>query len=200
MYCIGLTGTIASGKSLAINYFKSQGIDTLNADVIARELTQKGSQALTDISQHFGQDFLTSDGELNRRKLRSHILAYPDDRQWLEQLLHPMIRQRIEAAITHCKSPYCVIEIPLLLDKTPYPYLNRVLLITSEPQQQIQRLMARDNCSETEAKALLAHQETNNHRAALADDIVLNTGSVDELNRKLSELHQNYLQEHRSVG
>jgi dephospho-CoA kinase len=200
MYCIGLTGTIASGKSLAIDYFKSQGIDTLNADVIARELTQNGSPALAEISRYFGKDFLTSNGDLNRRKLRSHIVAHPEDRQWLEQLLHPMIRQHIESAIAHCKSPYCVIEIPLLLDRTPYPYLNRVLLITSEPHQQIQRLMARDHCSETEAKALLAHQETNNHRAELADDIVLNTGSVDELNDKLDELHHNYLQERCRLG
>lgn len=193
MYCIGLTGTIASGKSLAIDYFKSQGIDTLNADVIARELTQKGSPALAEISRYFGTSFLTSNNDLDRRKLRNHIVAHPKDKQWLEQLLHPMIRQRIESAITQCKSSYCVIEIPLLLDRTPYPYLNRVLLITSTPRQQIQRLMARDHCSETEAKALLAHQETNNHRAALADDILLNAGSIDELNCKLNKLHQNYL-------
>ena len=193
MYCIGLTGTIASGKSLAMEYFKSQGIDTLNADVIARELTQKGSPALVDISQYFGKEFLTSNGDLDRRILRSHIVGHPEDRQWLEQLLHPMIRQHIEAAIAYCKSPYCVIEIPLLLDRTPYPYLNRVLLITSEPQQQIQRLMARDHCTEAEAKALLAHQETNNHRAALADDIILNTSSVDELHCKLGELHHHYM-------
>ena len=193
MYCIGLTGTIASGKSLAMDYFKSKGIDTLNADVIARELTQKGSPALKAIIQYFGHDFLTLNGDLDRRKLRNHIVTHPEKRQWLEQLLHPMIRQQLESALTHCKSPYCVIEIPLLLDRATYPYLNRVLLITSESQQQIQRLMARDNCSETEATLLLCHQETNNHREALADDIVLNTGSVDELNRRLDELHYNYL-------
>ena len=194
MYCIGLTGTIASGKSLAMDYFKSQAIDTLNADVIARELTQKDSLALADISGHFGKDFFTPNGDLDRRKLRSHIVAHPEARQWLEQLLHPMIRQHIQSALANCKSPYCVIEIPLLLDRTPYPYLNRVLLINSEPQQQIQRLMARDHCTKAEAQALLALQESNNHRAALADDIVLNTGSVDELNCKLGELHHNYLQ------
>lgn len=194
MYCIGLTGTIASGKSLAIDYFKSQGIDTLNADVIARELTQKDSPALTDISRHFGKDFFNPNGDLDRRKLRSHIIAHPDERQWLEQLLHPMIRQRIESAITQCKSPYCVIEIPLLQEKNHYPYLNRILLITSEPQQQIQRLMARDHCSEAEAIALLAHQESNNSRTDIADDIVLNTGSIDALQHQLNQLHQHYLQ------
>lgn len=192
MYCVGLTGTIASGKSLAIDYFKSQGIDTLNADLIARELTQKGSPALTEIHQHFGPPFFSSNGELNRRKLRSHIIAHPKDRLWLEQLLHPMIRQRIESDMAQCKGPYCVIEIPLLLDRTLYPYLSRVLLITSNPQQQIQRIMARDHCSKVDAKALLAQQEKNNSRLSIADDIVLNTGTIEELNHQLSELHHFY--------
>ena len=193
MYCVGLTGTIASGKSLASNYFKSQGIDVLNADTIAKELTQKNTPALTEISRHFGKDFLTKKGDLDRRKLRSHIIHHPEERRWLEELLHPMIRQHIESAIKQCTSPYCIIEIPLLLDRTPYPYLQRVLLITAEPEQQIQRLMTRDECSETEARALLAQQESNNSRAEIADDIILNTGSIETLNDKLSQLHHNYL-------
>lgn len=193
MYCIGLTGTIASGKSRAVDYFKSQGIDTLSADVISKELTQKNTPALMQIHQHFGQDFFFANGDLDRRKLRQQIITHPEDKQWLEQLLHPMIRQQIESAITHCNSPYCVIEIPLLLDRTHYPYLARVLLITSEPPQQIQRIMKRDHCSEIEAKVLLAHQETNNVRAAIADDIIINTGSIDEFNHQLSRLHQKYL-------
>lgn len=193
MYCVGLTGTIASGKSLAMLYFKSQGIDTLSADEIAKELTQKNAPALTRIREHFGHDFFFDNGELNRRALRNHIVKHPKDREWLEQLLHPMIRQTIESAIRQCNSPYCVIEIPLLLDRTPYPYLNRVLLITSEPRQQIERLIERDRCTENEAKALLAHQSSNDQRAAIADDIVINTGSIDAFNQQLGRLHLNYL-------
>jgi len=193
MYCVGLTGTIASGKSTAAAFFKSQGIPVLNADDIARQLTAKNSPALADIIEHFGEKIVTTEGELDRRQLRQWILAHPMDKQWLEDLLHPLIRQHIELSITELTGPYCVVEIPLLSDRKSYPYLNRVLLITAEPQQQIARLVKRDHCSESEAMAWLSHQEHNNNRAELADDIMVNTGSLDELHSKLNALHQRYL-------
>lgn len=193
MYCIGLTGTIASGKSAAITYFKTLGIETLCADGIAKQLTSNDSPAFIKICQYFGNRALTTNGELNRRWLRNHIMNHPVDKLWLENLLHPLIRQNIELSIGACHGPYCVIEIPLLNDRKTYPYLNRVLLITSEHSQQINRLMKRDNCSESEAVTLLAHQKTNNNHAALADDIVVNTGSVEAFNKALYQLHQGYL-------
>ncbi len=200
MYCIGLTGTIASGKSTAIDFFRTKGIDTLNADDIARQLTQKDTPALAEIGQYFGDDILTPNGELNRRLLRNHIMHHPESRHWLERLLHPQIRQKIELSISKCHSPYCIIEIPLLTDRSAYPYLQRVLLITALSQQQIERLIKRDHCSENEALALLTHQESNNNRATLADDIVFNNGSIDELHQKLNQLHQQYLKEALKLG
>lgn len=193
MYCVGLTGTIASGKSLAIDYFHSKGIDTISADKIAKSLTQKGSPVLKRIIAHFGSDYLLTHGELDRRQLREHIIKHPNDKHWLEQLLHPLIRQDIESAIKGCKSPYCVIEIPLLLDRKPYPYLNRVLLITAERSVQIQRLMMRDQCTASEASAFIDCQENNNTRRAIADDVIVNTGTVDVFYEQLEKLHLYYL-------
>jgi dephospho-CoA kinase len=193
MYCIGLTGTVASGKSAAIKFFKSQGIETISADEIAKQLTQKNTPALKDIADYFGQYILDAQGELKRRELRCHILTNTKDRRWLEAYLHPKIRQQIEYDITQCKSPYCVIEIPLLLNRSHYPYLNRVLLITAPPKHQIERLMARDKCTEAEAVTLLEYQEKTNHRAALADDIIENNDSIEQFNLKLAALHQQYL-------
>jgi dephospho-CoA kinase len=193
MYCVGLTGTVASGKSLALDYFKSLTIDTISADQISRQLTQQNSPALEEMCQYFGNDILDHTGALNRRALRRHILEHPEAKQWLEALLHPKIRQQIAAAISHSQSPYCVIEIPLLADRITYPYLQRVLLITSQPETQIQRLMSRDHCSEKEASALLTHQQANDHRHTIADDIIMNNGSIAELHQKLYPLHLNYL-------
>jgi dephospho-CoA kinase len=193
MYCVGLTGTVASGKSLALDYFKSLKIDTISADRISRQLTQKNTEALEQMCHYFGNDILDKAGELNRRALRYHILENPESRQWLEALLHPKIRQQIELAILQCQSAYCVIEIPLLTSRATYPYLQRVLLITSQLEIQIQRLMTRDNCSEIEARALLAHQETNNQRARIADDVILNTQSTDDFHEKLKRFHRDYL-------
>lgn len=198
-YCIGLTGTIASGKSAAIAYFKSLEIDTFSADDIARQLTQKGMPSLTQIAKHFGQGILTKQGELDRRKLRQQIMQNSTERLWLENLLHPLIRQEIELRVKQCQSPYSVVEIPLLDSRTNYPYINRVLLITAEHQQQINRLMTRDHCTEAEAITLLSHQKNTNKHAEIANDIIFNSGSLMSFHQELSKLHQHYLDAAKTV-
>lgn len=195
MYCIGLTGTIASGKSTVSALFKDLGIDIINADLIARQLVQPHQPALQTIIQHFGSSILTETGELNRRHLRDIITDNASERVWLEALLHPLIRNNIEQDIKHCKSPYCMIEIPLLTDKAGYPYLNRVLLITATPEQQISRLMARDKSTEKQARAFWATTQANEaKRHAIADDTLINNGSINALKEKVNALHQLYLQ------
>ncbi len=193
VYCVGLTGTIASGKSTAAAYFKSVGISIISADALAKALTLNGQPAFDEIKHHFGASILTDQGELNRRALRHLIISDASERLWLEKCVHPRIREAITSAIEHVTSPYCVIEIPLLTQRDDYPYLHRVLVIESTEQKQIKRLMARDTCSKEEAMSLLAtqpHQET--HRT-LADDLVSNTGTQEELAIKLARLHQKYL-------
>ena len=193
MFCIGLTGPIASGKSTVAKAFSTLGIDVVSADAIAKSLTAKQAPALHPIVAHFGSSVLTSSGELNRRHLRELIFQNPNERLWLEALLHPLIRKQIETEISQTKSPYCVIEIPLLTDRTTYPYLNRVLLVQADPAQQVARCMARDNASKEEVLAILASQTDMNTLIKLADDILLNTGSLAELQDKVASLHANYL-------
>ena len=199
MYCVGLTGSIASGKSTVATHFAALGIDVMSADKIARELVEPNQPALQQIIGHFGPSVLTPEGELNRRYLREHIINHPADRVWLEQCLHPLIRGRIQQAIQTCTSPYCIIEIPLLTDRTLYPYLNRVLLIEGVRESQITRLMKRDNSSREHAIAMLATtQADEQRRQAIADDKVINNGSLDALHEKINALHVRYLQISRS--
>lgn len=194
MYCIGLTGTIASGKSTVAALFQSQGIDVINADDIAKTLVQHDQPALKEIIKHFGASILTQQGELNRRKLRELIVHSTHERVWLENLLHPLIRQQIEKKINLCKSPYCIIEIPLLIDRSAYPYLNRVLLVTADLDQQIARVMTRDNSTKEQALAILATTQSNeDKRRAIADDYLINDGTVDSLRQKVAGLHRYYL-------
>lgn len=199
MYCIGLTGTVASGKSAAIQFFKSLGIETISADDIAKQLTQKNTSTLKDIAEYFGQDILDEQGELKRRELRRHIINNTGDRLWLEAYLHPKIRQEIERQVSQCKSPYCVVEIPLLVNRSDYPYLNRVLLISASQNHQIERLMTRDQCTKTDAISLLQYQEKTNNRATFADDIVENDGTIDQFHLELAALHQLYLNQKKAV-
>ena len=192
VFFIGLTGSIASGKSQAASFFKTQNIAVINADNISKSLTAPNTPALKVIIHHFGSSFLTNEGELNRSLLRRHIMNNIEERRWLERYLHPLIRTEIERQCQTIKDPYAILEIPLLIDKKPYPYLNRVLLIESEPELQLKRIIKREHCSMQEALALLAAQPNQALRRSIADDIINNNGLIEELQQQLIELHLIY--------
>jgi dephospho-CoA kinase len=194
VYCVGLTGGIASGKSTAAELFSESGIQVINADKISRELTAKDQTALSKIVAHYGQEILMETGELNRRALRDIIFSDPQERIWLEKLLHPLIRQKIQEQIKACTTTYCVVEIPLLIDKKLYPYINRILLINAPIETQITRVMERDHCSREQALAILAVQPDINLRLQNADDVLINDLRMDELKIAVHDLHQKYLQ------
>ncbi len=196
MYCIGLTGSIASGKSTVAALFAKMGIDVISADHIARALVSINQPALQQIINHFGKSVLTQDSELNRRYLRELIVNNPEERLWLENLLHPLIREKIQHDIGHCKSSFCIIEIPLLTNKLDYPYLNRVLLVLADPDLQITRIMTRDHCSREQACAMLATTRADeDKRRSIADDVVVNDESIDALQKQVEMFHARYLRE-----
>lgn len=194
MYCVGLTGNIASGKSTVSRFFKEHGIAVISADETARELTAANQPALITIAEHFGQSVIQSTGELNRFALREMIFKDPKQRLWLEQLLHPLIRQLIQEKIRRSAGPYVVIEIPLLNRRSDYPYLDRVLLIVADYEQKVTRVMERDRSTQEQAEAILAIQVNETTHREFADDIVNNDGSLNDLAKKVKFLHQQYLQ------
>lgn len=194
MYCVGLTGSIASGKSTVAFFFENRKITVISADQVARALTQTDEGVQKKIINQFGDSILDACKKINRTKLRQIIFANPEQRLWLEQLLHPLIRQRIVELVYKSKSPYSVVEIPLLKERKTYPYLDRVIVVLAEPQEQIKRVMERDNCTQKEAQAILAAQPSDADRVAIADDIILNNTSLTALECKVEALHQQYLQ------
>ncbi len=193
MYCVGLTGPIASGKSTVAQLFSDLGVTLIDADHIAKQITAKGTPALGQIIAHFGPRFLDASGELNRRLLRDTIFQNSHARRWLEQLLHPMIRQEIEEQLATPPQLYYMIEIPLLSNRTAYPYLNRVLLVLTEPSLQMQRITQRDQHSISEASAIMQAQVDEQTYRAVADDLILNHGSLSDLKKAVLQLHQTYL-------
>ncbi|KTD08265.1 dephospho-CoA kinase [Legionella jamestowniensis] len=193
MYCVGLTGGIASGKSTVASLFKNKRITVISADQVARELMQSDEQVQEKIVKQFGESILNSSKEIDRIKLRQIIFANPEQRLWLEQLLHPLIRQRIVELVHNSKSSYSIVEIPLLKERKSYPYLDRVIVVLAEPQEQIKRVMERDNCTQREAQAILAAQPSDAERIAIADDIIFNNTSLAALKLKVEALHQQYL-------
>lgn len=198
MYCVGLTGSIASGKSTVAALFAQLGVALIDADHIAKQLTAKDQPALAKIIDHFGPAFLDTDGQLHRRLLRDYIFKHPLERVWLEQLLHPLIRQTI---IEHLEIPtklYYMIEIPLVFDKKDYPHLDRILVIQTDPAIQIQRVMQRDQQTAVQAKTILETQASADIYRDLADDILINHGSLTELEQAVFALHHQYLAHSRA--
>lgn len=193
MYCVGLTGPIASGKSTVAMLFAKLGVDLIDADLIAKQLTAKDQPALASIIAHFGPEFLDSEGELHRRLLRDKIFKHPQERRWLEQLLHPMIRQEIQTRLQIPPTFYYMIEIPLLSDKSHYPYLNRTLVVLANPLLQTQRVMQRDQHTATQVEAIVAAQANEQFYQGLADDILLNNKSISDLEKSVLQLHKLYL-------
>lgn len=192
-FCIGLTGNLASGKSTAAKIFAELGVEVINADALSKELSQKGGPAYQSIIDHFGQELLQADGQINRASLRSIIFSQASERKWLENLLHPMIREAIQEKVQQCKSDYCIIEIPLHIDRNIYPYIKRVLLITAPIDVQIARVQERDHCSRDHALAILATQPDMDVRLQHADDVVINDKGLEELRVQIEQLHKKYV-------
>jgi dephospho-CoA kinase len=192
VYCVGLTGNIASGKTKVAQLFSKLGIEVIHADKIAKELTQKNQPAYNKIVTHYSPKILKQDKTLDRTQLREIIFANAQEREWLEHLLHPLIRQEMEQRVDTCTAPYCKLEIPLLITKQAYPYINHILLVSVPRETQIKRLMRRDQCSKEQAEAILTVQPNNKMRLDNADEILVN--DMEDLFKAVNHLHYKYLQ------
>ena len=193
MLTIGLTGGIGSGKSAASNFFASLGITIIDADRIAHQITSQGTKSFEDILSHYGPSILLENGDLNRKIIRDTIFKQPKEKQWLEELLHPQIRKIITDQISISTGPYTVVSIPLLAESTGITFLDRVLVIDSTQELQIQRTCKRDHIERQKAIDILQQQASRSERIAIADDIIINNGTLADLHHKLQSLHQSYL-------
>ena len=192
-FVVGLTGGIGSGKSAASAWFESQCIVVVDADIVAREIVQKGQPALKDIHQAFGDWVLQADGELNRRALREHIFKAPEARKVLEQITHPAIRSAIIQQLAQADSPYAILVSPLLFETNQHELTQRTLLIDASEELQILRASQRDGQNEEQIKKIIAAQMPRLRKQQIADDIVLNDGHLDHLYQHLMPLHKQYL-------
>ena len=190
---IGLTGGIGSGKTAVSDTFKSLGIDIVDADVSSRRVVEKGQPALDDIQAHFGNDILDSGNNLDRAKLREIIFKNPQERVWLEKLLHPKIAEHIKDQLESSESPYCILVSPLLLETEQKNYCSFVLVVDVPEESQIVRTAKRDGVSEEQVKNIISAQIDREKRLEQADEIIINDGSMEDLKEKVIVLHAKYL-------
>jgi dephospho-CoA kinase len=192
---IGLTGGIGSGKSLAAKAFMAFGIPVICADTIARELVEPGQPALRAISDRFGSGILLPDGGLDRAAMRRTVFADAEARAALEGILHPRIRAEVASRIASAMAaPYVVVDIPLLAETgAAYsPLLDRVLVVACDAATRRQRIMLRDGVNGEQADAIMAAQASDDVRLELADDVILNDGSAEELADRVAALDRKY--------
>ncbi|USD32134.1 MULTISPECIES: dephospho-CoA kinase [Vibrio] len=194
-FVVGLTGGIASGKTTVANLFHDQfGIEIVDADVIAREVVEPGSEGLKAIEARYGSNILLADGTLNRAKLRESIFACDKEKAWINQLLHPMIREKMQADIAKASSPYALLVIPLMVENNLQSLANRVLVVDVDEQVQRQRTMERDGVPIEQVDAILDAQASRSQRLSIADDVIRNNATNQELLPQITELHQKYLE------
>lgn len=187
---VALTGGIGSGKSAVAEMFRARNSAVFDSDVIARDLVQPGMQALRDIADQFGESMLTASGELDRPRMRELVFRDPLERQRLEAILHPRVREALLGAVRQCTQTYCLLVIPLLTEvRADYDFIDRVLVTDVSPQTQVVRLMQRDRCSADQAFRMIAAQAHRNERLALADDIIDNDGDTAALVPVVERLH-----------
>ncbi|ADV85545.1 dephospho-CoA kinase [Vibrio vulnificus YJ016] len=191
---IGLTGGIASGKTTVANLFQQHfAIDIVDADIVARQVVAPGSAGLAAIVDHFGADILTREGELDRGQLRQRIFAHAEEKQWLNALLHPMIRRKMIEDLAQVSSPYALLVVPLLVENQLQTLCDRVLVVDVEEKTQLQRTMDRDGVDEQQVRAILKAQASRHERLALADDVIKNESKDQDLLQQITDLHQKYL-------
>ena len=193
MLIVGLTGGIGSGKTAASDYFKVLGIDVIDADLASRVVVEPGQPALAAIAEHFGSDVLLANGELNRAALREKIFTDPQQKQWLESLLHPLIGAEIDRQLAAVTSPYALFVSPLLLETQQSGRCDRIIVVDVDVDTQVKRATSRDNNSEAMIRNIINSQMSRADRLSRADDIVTNSGSLAELHQQIDRLHQRYL-------
>lgn len=190
---IGLTGGIASGKSTVADCFVQLGIDVIDTDDIAREVVQPGTTALQQLRLHFGDHFLHPDGSLNRQALGAYVFANPGERKWLEDLLHPLIWEKALQRARQARGSYSMIAVPLLLETAAAEKVDRVLVVDCPEEVQLQRAVARGAGSAEQVKQMMAAQLPRAQRVQRADDVIINAGTLEELQQQVTKQHQHYL-------
>lgn len=194
-YCIGLTGGIASGKTAVASAFESLRIVVADADMAARGAVAIGSEGLAEVIASFGVDVLDAGGALDRAAMRKRVFGDDSARKRLEAIIHPRVRKTLARQCAQATSPYAIAAIPLLAEvggRNAYPWLQRILVVDVPVDVQRERLTQRDGIDAALAGRMIAAQASREQRLAIADDILVNTGSLETLKQHVAALDARY--------
>tara|TARA_B100000530_G_scaffold335485_1_gene287672 strand:+ start:513 stop:1106 length:594 start_codon:yes stop_codon:yes gene_type:complete len=190
---IGLTGGIGSGKSAAANFFQNEGINVIDADNLAREVIAQNTPGFKSVVDYFGSNIIDVDGSINRSKLRQEVFDNEQKKKVLESITHPLVRNLMEERIETSKSPYSIIMVPLIFETKSMSAYNRILVIDCDPELQLERATLRDNNSREQIQKILDSQCSREERLSIANDVIPNNDSLDDLKTRSLSMHKFYL-------
>lgn len=192
---IGLTGGIGSGKTAVSETFEDLGITVVDADLASRVVVEKGKPCLEKIAEHFGEDILNENSELDRAKLREIIFNSAKEKNWLESLLHPAIAGQIQDELKASTSAYTILVSPLLLETNQKEFCSKVLIVDVPVEVQVDRTLKRDGVSEEQVQSIIKSQISREARLELADEIIMNDGNLEDLKLAVKDLHKRFISE-----
>ena len=193
MLRIGLTGGIGSGKSAAALLFSARGAPIIDTDEIARALVEPGQPAYDEIVNSFREAILDGNRRIDRDKLRERVFDNAPERQRLEAILHPRIREVVRAKIAGLDAPYCIVVVPLLIESGFDDLVDRILVVDATENLQIHRTLTRSGLSEPEIRKIMSAQATRAQRLQRADDVIENNADRKHLEKEVERLHHWYL-------
>ena len=191
---IGLTGGIGSGKSAAATLFEDIGVDLIDADDLARDSLSINSEGYKLFIEEFGDKYLDENKNINRELIRKLIFNDSDAKSKLESIIHPIVRSGIETFIKNKKSDYCIIVVPLIFETNSSKIYDRVLVIDCDVDVQISRTSKRDNQTKSDIENIVNKQATREQRLSIADEVIVNNGSLDLLRNEVLKIHKKYLE------
>lgn len=191
---IGLTGGIGSGKSAAADLFNNLGIDSIDADDLAKDSLNISSQGYKLFIKEFGKKYLDENKNINRELLRKDIFNDPAAKLKLENIIHPLVRTGIQSFIDNSSSEYCIVVVPLIFETNTSKFYDRILVIDCDVDTQISRTSKRDKQTNNAIKNIINKQATREQRLSIADDVIQNNGSLESLRDAIFKTHKKYME------
>lgn len=196
-YIVGLTGGIGSGKTTVSDLFAELGVEVIDADIVARHVVEKGTPLLAQIVEHFGEDILNAEKELDRAKLRQMVFNNDTEKNWLNDLLHPAIRETMVKKLQESTACYLIWVVPLLIENKLTEFCDRILVVDVSPEIQLERATKRDKSKVETIRKIMATQVSREERLSYADDVIENNLPIEQgfvlIKEQVNSLHQKYL-------
>jgi dephospho-CoA kinase len=190
---VGLTGGIGSGKSVAGNFFIELGIDVIDADHVSKNILDDNESAKKLFLENFGEKFIDKNNKIDRAILRDEIFKNEDKKEALESIIHPLVREEIFNFIENSNSVYKIIMVPLIYETNSQDFYDKIVVVDCNEENQIIRARKRDNKSKNDIINIMKNQASRDERMSIADEIIKNDSSLDDLKKQVIKVHQKLL-------